>query len=94
MKYKLWITNVFDRVGEEKHRITELQREETVQYLLNVCDKISWKISTMVVKNSIHPAFLQTIFRNDFDHVAFLEVKKSGFGRHMIVQSPYILHFL
>ena len=66
----------------------------TVQYLLNVCDKISRKIPAVVVKDAKHPAFLQTIFMYDFDHVAFLEVKKCGLLGHMIVQSPYILHLL
>ena len=66
----------------------------TVQYLLNVCDKISRKIPAVVVKDAKHPAFLQTIFMYDFDHVAFLEVKKCGLLGHMIVQSPYIFHLL
>ena len=54
----------------------ELQQEKTVQYLLNVRDEISWKIPAVVVKDAKNPAFLQIIFRYDFDHVTFLEVKK------------------
>lgn len=74
--------------------MTELKREGTVQYLLNVCDKISRKIPAVVVKDAKNPAFLQTVFMYDFDHVAFLEVKKCGLLGHVIVQSSYIFHLL
>ena len=63
-------------------------------YLLNVRDKIGWKIPAVIVKDAKTPAFLQVVFVNDFDHVTFLEVKKCGLLWNMIVQSPYVFHLL
>ena len=80
--------------GRLRKTINQLEKENTARYLLNVRDEISRKISTMVVEDAIDPALLQVIFMYDFYDVTLFEVKKSGFGRHVIVQSPDILHFL
>ena len=71
--------------NEAGKKINSVKSRLIAQYLLNVCDEISRKISGLVVEHTIDPALLQIIFTHNLYDVTLLEVKKSRLGAHVII---------